>query len=323
MKPLHMSSTGEYLYHATRGDEVDAWQIGSGARIATFPGAWIGMSNDGRSVLTLTPAGPKAWDTATQTEIDPLRLTPDRFPFHQSTYATSNRYPLELELRDALGREPARMLHIEHDPRYMPGVDNWAFSPDDTSVVMTMSGTVAGQGWALGLCIDLQQAARRFKFKVNRFHSSLPINFSPDQPFLLVSDEMYHLAVVEMESGKVLRRVWLNGFANVASALPGNPWLLAVNAWEIGSGVHAAPFTIQMINLEHMSGERGQRPRVEAVFIEPEAVIDVLCAPDGLHMASLLASGTIHWRNLVSGKVEQIFENDEVIPQPEVKETRI
>jgi hypothetical protein len=65
---------------------------------------------------------------------------------------------------------------------------------------------------------------------------------------------------------------------------------------------------VQILNLERIMGGRIRRAVVEAVLMEPQAVVDLLCAPDGVHLASLLSDGTIHWWNLATMKLEKSFE---------------
>ncbi len=308
MKPLQLSAGSELLFHASPGRQVDVWRLSDGEYLCSCPGNLVGISRDNQFLLTSTPAGPKAWSIPAGLETEPAVLSPDQFEFHQRFYMIANRYQLELELRDALGREQPQTVTIEHDPRYQPGLDVWELAPDNSALVATMSGEVAGADWSSGLCIDLEMGLRRFKFKVNKYQSLLPLNFSREHRYLLVSADMYHLAVIDLASGTLLKEVWLNGFANVASALPASTQLMAVNVWETAAGMRNSPFSIQILNLEQMSGARMLRPKVEAVFSEPEAVVDLVCAPDGMHVASLLASGTIHWWNMISGRVERVLD---------------
>ncbi len=308
MKKLHFSSDGKFLFHSSPENTVDVWRVADGTRLCTCPGSLIGTSQDGLVLLTNTPAGAKAWETLTGLECEPATLSAERFEFHQRFYTMANRYKLVLELNDALSLEEVQQVRIEYDPRYTPGMDTWALAPDNASVVVTLSGEVAGEDWSMGMCIDLKQDARRFKFKVNKYQSILPLNFSREQNLLLVSDDIYHLAALDLETGRARREVWLSGFANVAVAIPGNPWLVATNVWEMSDQGRNSPFSIQVLNLERLSGERMQRARVEAVFAEPEALVDLECDPDGYHLASLLAGGTIHWWNMATGRIERTFE---------------
>ena len=310
MKPLYIPPTGDYLYHSTRENTVDVWSLSAGNCLATCPGSLVGTSMDGRVLLTSTPAGAKAWQADSGQELDLASLDPLQFEFHQRVSAVPNRFKLCLELHDMLGLLEPRMVLIDHDQRYYPNIDTWELTPDNKSLVATLSGEVAGEDWASGICIDLESGQRRYKFKVNKFQTAPPINFSPVHSLLLVSDDIYHLAVLDMETGRSEREVWVSGFTNVATAFAVNPWLVAVNVWEPTISSAVSPFSVQILNLERVMGGRIRRAVVEAVLAEPQAVVDLLCAPDGIHLASLLANGAIHWWDLATLKVAQIFEYD-------------
>ncbi len=308
MKPLFIPPAGDYLFHSTRENTVDVWNLQTGRWLVTSPGSLIGASADGGVHLTATPAGPKAWQSETGLEVDPKSLDPTHFEFHQRHIALVNRFKLSLELQDVLGLDGSRTLMIDHDMRYYPNLDAWELAPDNAALVVTLSGEVAGEDWASGVCIDIPSGARRFKFKVNKFQTAPPINFSREHNLLLISDDIYHLALLDLATGRAEREVWVSGFTNVASATAGNPWLVAVNVWEPSASSIVSPFSVQILNLERLSGGRMRRAAVEAVLAEPQAVVDLLCAPDGLHLASLLSDGTIHWWSLASLKLEQAFE---------------
>jgi WD40 repeat protein len=309
MKPLFIPRSGEYLFHSTRENTVDVWHLERGKLLSTCPGILAGVSKSGDFVITTTPAGPKAWEALTGVERDPHSLDPADFSFHQCFLPTVNRFKLVVELNDVLGIQPSQIVHIEHDPRYFPSLDTWAVAPDDHSLIATLSGEAAGQEWASGLCVDLSTGERRFKFKVNKFQSIPPINFSSEHNLLMISDDIYHLAVFDLATGHLLRAVWVNGFGNVASASIASPDLVAVNVWEPVTASLVSPFSVQILNLARLSsGGRMQRAAVEAVLPEPEAVVDLVFAPDNLHLASLLNGGSIRWWNLSTGKVDRIFK---------------
>jgi hypothetical protein len=308
LKPLHISPTGEILYHSTQEHSVEVWDLRNGIYLCTCPGSLVGAASDGATLITQTSEGVKAWEARTGLEHEPHSLDPSSYTFHQRFIANANRYKLVVELRDALEIEPPRQVRIEHDPRYYPNLDTWALAPDDCSLIATLSGEVAGQAWASGLCVDLSSGARRFKFKVNKFQRVLPLNFSREHNLLLISDDIYHLALFDLADARAVREVWVSGFTNTAAALVTNPWLVAVSVWEPVASSAVSPFSVQILNLERLPGGRLQRAAVEAVFAEPQAVDDVFFAPDGLHMASLLSNGVIHWWNLATGHVDAIFE---------------
>ena len=308
MKPLHISLTGEILTHSTRENAVEVWDLRNRIYLCTCPGSLVGAATDGASLITRTAEGVRAWDARTGLEHEAHSLDPASYPIHQRFITNASRYKLIVELRDALEIEPPRLVRIEHDPRYYPNLDSWALAPDDRSLIATLSGEVAGQAWASGLCVDLSSGARRFKFKVNKFQKVLPLNFSREHNLLLVSDDIYHLALFDLESARAVREVWVSGFTNASAALVNNPWLVAVSVWEPVTSSAVSPFSVQILNLERLSGGRLQRAAVEAVFAEPQAVDDLFFAPDGLHMASLLSNGAIHWWNLSTGHVDAVFE---------------
>ncbi len=308
MKPLLIPPNGDYLFHSTRENTVDVWSLKDGGCLTTCPGGLVGTSKDGTVVLTSTPAGVKAWQADTSRELDPTTLDPSQFEFHQSCLALANRFKLSLELHDVLASGGPRVVHVDHDARYNPNLDTWELAPNNNALVVTLSGEVAGEDWASGQCIDLVSGVRRFKFKVNKFQTVPPINFSREHNLLLISDDIYHLALFDLELGRTERDVWVSGFTNVAAATAANPWLVAVNVWEPSTSSAVSPFSVQILNLERIMGGRMRRAVVEAVLPEPQAVVDLLCAPDGLHLASLLSDGTIHWWNLATLRLEKAFE---------------
>ena len=208
------------------------WDLRNGIFLSTCPGSLVGAASTGETLITMTPAGVKAWEARTGWEREPHTLDPSTYCYHQRFVANANRFKLVVELRDALEIEPPRLVRIEHDPRYYPSLETWALTPDDLSLVATLTGEVAGQDWASGLCVDLSSGARRFKFKVNKFQSGPPLNFSREHGLLLISDDIYHLSLFDLETGRAVREVWVSGFTNVAAAMLDNPWLVAVNVWE-------------------------------------------------------------------------------------------
>ncbi|MBI4926169.1 MAG: hypothetical protein HY835_00280 [Anaerolineae bacterium] len=308
MKMLTVSPSGNTLFHSTRENTVDVWEIGTGRLLCTCPGIFCGTSDDGAILITNTPAGLKLWETQSGLERESAAVSTELFQFHQRTIPFANRFKLSLELRDSLGLNDPQVVNVEHDLRYYPALDAWALAPDNRSLVVTLSGEIAGQDWASGQCIDLASGTRRFKFKVNKYQSVPPINFSVEHNQLLISDDIYHLAIFDLTSGRSTREVWVNGFTNVAATTVFDPWLVAVAVWEPTQSAAVTPFSVQILNVEHLIGGRMQRAGVEAVLPEDQAVLDLVCAPDGVHLASLLSNGVIHWWNLERGKIEAAFE---------------
>jgi WD40 repeat protein len=308
MKPLSIASDGKTLFHSTRENTVDVWDLETGIHLASCPGALVGAAQDGRYLITTASDRPRAWSSMDGAECEIASLPASQFAFHQRTLMTASRFKLNLELRDVFDPTVHRVVHVDHDPRYYPELDSWALAPDDRSLALTLAGEVAGQNWSSGMCVDLQDGSRRFKFKVNHHERPTPINFSREHHTLLVSDEIYHLAMLDLETGRPIREVWVSGFVNVAVASSLDPYLVLVNIWEPASAPAVSPFSIQALNLSRLSGAHIQRATVEAVFYEPQAIHDLLCAPDGFHIASLLANGVIHWWNLSTGEVEHTLE---------------
>jgi WD40 repeat protein len=307
MKPLNIPPDGNLLHHDTRENTVDTWNLENGEILSTCPGSLIGVSHNGSHLLTSTPAGVEAWNAQNGSKCDLFSMNPADFELCQRFSPSANRFKLTIELRDVFDLEPSRLIHVDHDPRYYPSLDTWSLAPDNQSVAVALSGEVAGQDWAVGYCMDLNSGQRRFKFKVNRFQSIPSINFSREHNYLLVSSDIYHLGIFDLATGHPIHEVWVGGFANVASASTLNPSLVVVNVWEPTSALGSSPFSIQVLNLSRLSGSHMQRARIEAIFAEPEAIVDLLWSPDGYHVASLLASGVIHWWNLSTGVLEKVL----------------
>ncbi len=308
MKPLYISPGGEFLFHSTSDESVDVWDLRDGAYVRALPGGLLGVERSGRRLLTGSSGGAvKAWEACTGAECALKALDAAELSLHQRFVAAPDRYKLLIELRDALGIEPKRVVRIEHDPRYYPALEACALAPDDRSLVVTLAGEVAGQGWASGLCVDLASGARRFKFKVNKFRSLPPFNFSREHNLLMISDDIYHLSVFDLSTGHIAGETWVSGFTNVAAAMVSDPRLVAVSVWGPVASTAVSPFEVQILNLGRISAGGMRRAAVEAVLPEPQAVHGLFCAPDGIHLASLLESGVIHWWNLAAGQVEATF----------------
>ena len=92
MKPLTISLTGEILYHSTRENSVDVWDLRNGIYLCTCPGGLTGAAADGTSLITLTPEGIKAWEARTGLEHEPHSL--DQATLHIPPAFHYQRQPL-------------------------------------------------------------------------------------------------------------------------------------------------------------------------------------------------------------------------------------
>lgn len=308
MKSLSIAPDGKTLFHSTRENTVDVWDLETGSRLAACPGLLVGTSQDSQYLVTSGPAGAHGWSARDGAERGLAELPASQFEYSQRTMMDARPFELSVELHDVFCPESSQLVHIEHDPRYFPVLDSWTLAPDNHSLVITLAGEVAGQNWSSGICVDLHSGLRRFRFKVNRHQNPTSINFSREHNTLLVSDEIYHLAILDLETGRSISEAWVSGFINVAAASSLDPHLVLVNIWEPTVAPTVSPFSIQALNLARLSGVRIQRAAVEAVLYEPQAIDDLLCAPDGYHVASLLAGGAIHWWNLATGELENKLE---------------
>lgn len=263
----------------------------------------VGLDREGKVLLLAGDEGAKGVRLETGEDMPLERLDAEMFEIWQRCVITGQRFRLRLDVQDVFGVVPIRVVRIEQDPRYFPSVDSWALGPDNSSLVVTLSGEVSGEEWAAGLCMDLESGQRRFKFNVSRFQRVPPICLSPEHKLLLIGDNASHLSLYELETGNCIKEIYVGGFGMVTALSPANPWLVAVNAWEPVTGTGHSPFSVQLLDLMHVEGERMQRARVQAVTREAQTVEELEFAPDGRTLAILLVDGTVHLWDLVEDNI--------------------
>ncbi|BAJ62060.1 hypothetical protein [Anaerolinea thermophila] len=308
MKPLHISPSGKWLFHATPQGNVMVWDLSGGTLHAVCDGLWIGHSLDEEHLLTQTPEGVKAWNLPRGEEEPLALLKAELFALHQRVVVRKQPYTLQLDLLDVLTGEMVLNLRFEQDPRYHPRLEACALAPDDRSLLITLAGEFGGQAWAHGYVLGVPGGARRVKFKVNRHQPPAFFAFTA-QPFqVLLQDEMYHLTVLNLEQDRFEQDVWVSGFSGAAAFFPLLPAVLAVSVWEPIVDPAISPFSVQFLDLRRTSGERMRRAAVIAVFQESQPVHDMIFTPDGQTLAVLVSTGAIHLWNLAQGRIERTLE---------------
>ncbi|WP_298010663.1 MULTISPECIES: hypothetical protein [Anaerolinea] len=308
MKPLQISPSGKWLFHATPQGKVMVWDISSGNLHAVCDGHWIGLSQNEDTLLTQTPEGVKAWALQTGQEMALTALNPDTFPLHQRVLVHKQPYTLQLDLQDAFTGETVWNFRFAQDPRYHARLEACTLAPDDRSLLITLAGEFTGQAWAHGYVLDISSGGRRLKFKVNRHQPPSFFSFSPPPLQVLVPDEMYHLTLINLESAHIEQDVWVSGFSGVAAFFPLLPAVLAVSVWEPVVDPAISPFSVQFLDLRRTSGDRMRRAAVIAEFRESHPVYDMVFTPDGQTLAVLVSTGAIHLWNLAQGRIERTLE---------------
>ncbi len=308
MKPLHISASGKWLFHAAPLGKVMVWDMTGGNLLAVCDGHWMGLSLDEQTLLTQTPEGVKAWALPTGEEKALSTVNPQTFPLHQRVLVRKQPYTLQLDLQDALTGETVWNFRFEQDPRYHARLEACALAPDDRSLLITLAGEFSGQAWAHGYVLDIASGTKRLKFKVNRHQLPAYFSFSPPPLQVLVSDEMYHLTLIQLESAHLEQDVWVSGFSGAAAFFPLLPAVLAVSVWEPVVDPAISPFSVQFLDLRRTSGERMRRAAVIAEFRESQPVHDMLFTPDGQTLAVLVSTGAIHLWNLAQGRIERTLE---------------
>ncbi len=309
MKRLVFTPDGNTLLATNRQNNVAVWDLTTASKRTEVLGEPIGLDREGKVLLRRSEEGVMGVRLDSGEEMPLQTLDPDMFELSQRCLVTGQRFRLRLDVQDVFGTLPVRILRIEQDPRYFPSMDSWALAPDNTSLVVTLSGEVSGEDWAAGACMDLESGQRRFKFNVSRFQRVPPICFSAVHKQLLIGDNACHLSIFDLATGDCVREIYIGGFGMVTCISPVNDGLAAVNAWEPVAGMGQSPFSVQLLDLMHVEGERMQRARVQAVLSEPQSVEELEFAPDGRALASLLVDGTVHVWDLVTDSVRELAVN--------------
>jgi WD40 repeat protein len=305
MKRLVIPRGGDILLASSRQNQISVWDIATASRRFTLDGQPVGIDRNGGVLLYQLEDGTKGCDLSGGAEIPISQLDADLFEPSQRCVVRGQRFRMRLEIDDVFHQLPLRVVMITQDSRYFPSLDSWALSPDNTSLVATLSGEVSGEEWASGVCMDLETGQRRFKFSVNRFQRIPPICFSPEHKLLMIGDNSCHLSIFNLETGQPVREIYIGGFGMVSAISPANPALAAVNAWEPVLGAGNSPFSVHLLDLQHLQGERMLRARMVAVIHAPQSVEELEFAPDGRSLAVLLVDGTILIWDLVADQVKE------------------
>lgn len=305
MKRLVISQAGGILLTQSRQNKITAWDLAAAGRRFTLDGVAIGIDRNGSMLLYQAEDGIKCCALPSGDDLPLSELDAGLFELHQRCVVKGQRFLLRIDIDDVFNLLPTRKITIPQDPRYFPSLDSWALSPDNTSVVATLSGEVSGADWASGLCIDLETGDRRFKFNVNRFQRTPPICFSPEHKLLMIGDNSCHLSIFNLQTGQTVREIYVGGFGMVSAVCPANPALVAVNAWEPVVGAGYSPFSVHLLDMDHLLGERMPRAKVAAVIHAPQNIEELDFAPDGHSLAALLVDGTVLWWDLVADQVKE------------------
>lgn len=305
MKRLVISPSGDILLTSSRRNQIAVWDLSTASRLFTLDGEPVGIDRNGVVLLYHFQDVVKSCNLSSGIEIPIPQLDADSFEPFQRCLVRGQRFRLHIESTDVFHQLPPRTVTITQDPRYFPSLDSWALAPDNTSVVATLSGEVSGEDWASGVCMDLETGQRRFKFNVNRFQRTPPICFSPEHKLFMVGDNSCHLSIFNLETGQAVREIYVGGFGMISTISPANPALAAVNAWEPVLGARHSPFSVHLLDLQHLEGERMRRARVVAVIHVPETVEELEFSPDGCSLAVLMVDGTILIWDLVADQVKE------------------
>ncbi len=306
MKRLTITPDGNTLLASSRQNSLAVWDLSSMGKRFDLQGEPVGLDQEGKWLLLRNNDGVMGVRLDSGEQVGLQDLAPNQFDIWQRCLVTGQRFRLRLDVQDVFGVLPVQILRIEQDPRYFPSMDSWALAPDNTSLVVTLSGEVAGEEWASGVCLDVESGQRRFKFNVSRFQRVPPICFSAAHKLLMIGDNACHLSLFDLVTGNCVREIYVGGFGMVTAISPVNAWLAAVNAWEPVAGTGRSPFSVQLLDLMHVEGERMQRARVQAVSQQPQTVEELEFAPDGRTLASLLVDGSVHVWDLVADSVKEL-----------------